>query len=75
MWHAHDAMGWSMLSGATFWILFWVSVVMLLVSVIRPHRERVEPDDALAIACRRYASGAISREEFVRIRDDVTGVD
>jgi putative membrane protein len=75
MWHAHDAMGWWMLFGATFWLLFWVSIVWLIVSVIRPHREPVEHDDALAIARRRYASGEITREEFERIRDDLAGAD
>lgn len=73
MWHAHDGMGWWMLFGAAFWILFWASIVWLLVSVIRPQRGPVERDDALTIARRRYASGEITREEFERIRDDLAG--
>jgi putative membrane protein len=68
-------MGWWMLLGTTFWILFWISIVWLLVNVIRPHRDPVESDDALAITRRRYASGEITREEFERIRDDLTGTD
>jgi uncharacterized membrane protein len=32
-----------------------------------------EPEDAAAVAARRYASGAIPRAEYLQIREDIQG--
>lgn len=71
MWHAHDGMGWWMVFSVLLWILFWGSILWLIVSIARPARRPSEESDALEIARRRYAAGEINREQFELIRDDL----
>ena len=40
MWHAHDGMGWWMLFGGVFWLIFLVTFVWLWLTLISP-RSRV----------------------------------
>ena len=71
MWHAYDGMGWWMVFMGIFWILFWASLVYLIVAaIVRPARGRPDGDDgdALEIAKRRLARGEISTAEFQEIR-------
>lgn len=66
---------WSWL-GPISMIIFWVLVVggvaLLLRSWWTPSRSQ-EPDQALSILERRYASGEVSREEYQAMRQDLTG--
>lgn len=79
MWHAHDGMGWWMVFGGVFWIIFLVTIVWLLVSLGSPrtrddHGTRpITGDDAREIARQRYARGEINREEFQQILRDLDG--
>jgi putative membrane protein len=57
--------------------LFWVALIGGLVALIRwlsnrSSAERPGGTDALEIARTRYAKGEISRDEFERLREDLT---
>lgn len=56
--------------GGIFMILFWVVLVVIVVSLLR--REGLG-ETAEEVAKKRYARGEISREEFERIRHDLKG--
>jgi uncharacterized membrane protein len=55
-------------------IVFWGLIVWLIVSVVRPGRHGDDTPDAVEIARRRYATGAISQAEFERLRDELSAV-
>ena len=73
MWGAHEGMGWWMLFGSVFWVLFLGTLVYAFVALFdrdRPGRgERRE--DPLEVAKRRLAAGEISLEEFDRIKQAI----
>lgn len=57
--------------------LFWVALILGIVALVRwiVGARSTRPDerrDALEVARRRYAHGEIPREEFERIRHDLT---
>lgn len=79
MWHDVDGMGWWMLWGAFMMIFFWGGLIALAVWVVRSFSDGRESDGgessrsrALIVAEERYARGEISREEFLRIKTDLT---
>lgn len=57
-------MGWWMLFGGFLWIIFWVTVIYLIVTLGRgPERDKADDlDGPIDIGKRRYASGEITRE-------------
>jgi len=71
-WHAGAGMGWWMLFGGFLWVMFWGTVIYLVVSLVRrsqtDSREREDPID---VAKRRYASGQITREQYEQFRRDL----
>lgn len=71
MWEAHEGMGWWMVFGSVFWILFPALLAYLFVSATgrRTNTHELQADSPLGIAKRRLAAGEISHEEFERIRD------
>lgn len=75
MWAAHEGMGWWMLFGSVFWLLFIaVGAYLLTAGYDRSHSTRPpdgKPESALDIAKRRYAAGEISEEEYERLRDNL----
>ena len=74
MWHEEGDMGWGMLFGGFFWLALLAVAVYLVVSYAR--RSQIGSggghDGPIDIAKRRYASGKITRDEFERIRSDLT---
>ncbi len=79
MWTMHDGMGWWMVFGGVWAILFWVALIALIVWVIRRIADRgggdargPERHDALEIAKMRYARGEITKEQFDQIKRDLT---
>lgn len=76
MWHAHDGMGWWMLFGSIWVILFWALVAWLVVTVVSRVGGRASTPDReespLDIAARRYAKGEISSDEFEQIRQTLS---
>lgn len=71
MWGAHEGMGWWMLFGGVFWVLFIVSLVYLFTSTLdrSPGTPGTHSDTPLEIAKRRLAAGEISHEEFDQLRE------
>jgi len=73
MWHEDAGMGWWMVFGGFFWIVFLGTMVYLFISPSRTSQRQVQErnDGPIEIAKRRYASGQITRDEYERIRDDL----
>lgn len=78
MWYWHEGMGWWMVFGGIWMIVFWVLIIALIVWGIRKiagsgsasgTRQKREPLD---IARERYAKGEISRNEFEQIKKDLS---
>jgi putative membrane protein len=75
MWHVHDGMGWWMVFGWIWFIIFWGAIVSLVVWGMRRFSERGNSQgrrNPLDIAKERYARGEISKEEFEQIKKDLT---
>jgi putative membrane protein len=79
MWFMHDGVGWWMMFGGFWMIVFWGAVIALIVWGIMKLAGRGESKtqthgrpDPLDIARERYARGEISREEFEQIKKDLT---
>ena len=73
MWGEHEGMGWWMLFGSVWFVVFWGFIVWFFARILRRpgSRERWE-ESALEILRRRYARGEISREEYEAMRRDIT---
>ncbi len=73
MWGAHEGMGWWMLFGGIWMLLFWGAIIWLIVwgigQVSGGGRRR--EDDPLEIARRRYAHGEITHEQFEQLQRDL----
>lgn len=71
MWAAHEGMGWWMLFGGVFWILFIGALVYLFSSVFdRGTRDsQARSETPLEVANSRLAAEEISHEEYKRIRE------
>ncbi len=70
-------MGWGFGFGWFFMILFWVLVIFGVVYIIKMISERTgkrhnREESALDILEKRYAKGEISKEEFEKIKSDLT---
>jgi putative membrane protein len=73
MWGEHEGMGWWMLFGSVWFVLFWGAIIWLFVRLLSPGRDTRDRDDSpIEIARRRYARGEITREEFEQIRRDLS---
>jgi putative membrane protein len=71
MWAAHDGMGWWMVFGGVFWVLFIGALVYVLASAADRGSGSSETgtDTPLEIAKRRLAAGEISQDEYERLRE------
>jgi putative membrane protein len=73
MWEMHDGMGWWMVFGSLWFVVFWGIVIWAVVKVVnRNEGGSRDADSAIDIASKRYARGEISREDFERIRRDLS---
>lgn len=72
-WDAGEGMGWWMLFGGLLWIVFWGTVIYLIVAFVRGagRGTQAAQDDAIDILKRRYARGEIDRDEYERMRRDL----
>jgi len=69
----HEGMGWWMVVGSVWFVVFWGLIVWAVVS-LTTRREVASPagtSTALEIAKARYARGEINREEFEQLRRDL----
>jgi putative membrane protein len=76
MWGMHDGMGWWMVFGGLWMVLFWGAVIWLVVwgvgrATSGTGGRTSEQEAPVEIAKRRYARGEISREEFEQLRRDL----
>ncbi len=55
-----------------FWILVILGIVFLVKMIIGSGKTKGAEDSALDILKKRYASGEITREEFEKIKDDIS---
>ncbi len=75
----HDGIGWWMIFGGIWMIVFWGAIIALIVWGIKKLTERGDSGQGtgrepnpLGIAKERYARGEISREEFEQIKKDLS---
>lgn len=66
----HHGFLWPILM-ALFWIIVILCVIWFAKSMAHSRKDRTE-ESALDIVKRRYAKGEITKEEFEKIRDDLT---
>ena len=71
MWGAHDGMGWWMVFGSVWFVIFWAAIVWLIVSAVDRGPSRQAGETPLEILKRRYARGEVSKEEYDRMRHDL----
>jgi putative membrane protein len=71
MWGAHDGMGWWMVFGMIWMVVFWGAIIWLIAWGVTQFSRRSDGDSPLDIARRRYASGEITREQFEQLRRDL----
>lgn len=68
--------GWGMGFGWAFMVLFWIIVIAVIVFIVKAvtggEKSRREEESAVDILKKRYAKGEISKEDFDRMRDDLT---
>ena len=69
MWHSQEGMGWWMVFGGVLWLLFWTSIVLLLVRAFshQDHHHGDATEDPMETARRRLARGEITTSEFEEI--------
>ena len=71
MWYMHEGMGWWMVFGGLWMVLFWGAIIALIVwgiSKLTGQGRPVQTHYPLDTARERYAKGEISREEFEEIK-------
>ena len=75
MWHSTDGMGWWMILGSVWMVFFWaviIYVVFALVSKGTSSQSSGTRETHMDILKRRYASGEISKEEYDRMRNELS---
>ena len=79
MWYWHEGMGWWMMFGGIWMVIFWGSIIALIIWGIKKLTERsgsvsssINKLNPLDIAKERYAKGEISKEDFARIKKDLS---
>jgi putative membrane protein len=78
MWCWEEGMGWWMMFGGIWMLVFWGLIVALVVWGIRKLIEHRDSGAAtgrhhsLDIAKERYAKGEISKEEFAQIKKELS---
>ena len=79
MWFWNEGMGWWMVFGGIWMILFWGVIIALIVWGIKKLTERGNTgstktggENPLDIARNRYAKGEITKKEFDQIKKDLS---
>jgi len=74
MWYWHEGMGWWMIFGGIWLVLFLGGLIALIAWAIKKATgpgEGTRRTNPLDIARERYAKGEITRDEFEQIRKDL----
>ena len=75
MWDWQDGIGWGMAFGVVLCILFWGTIIALIIWGISKATNRGKANGRrkpLDLAKERYAKGEISKEEFDNIKKDLS---
>jgi len=77
MWEGHEGMGWWMLFGSIWFVIFWGLIIWAVATLVSKagggqSSQASHEESPLDIARKRYARGEISKEEFERLREDFT---
>ena len=75
MWYMHEGIGWWMVFGGVWMIAFWGGLIALIVWGVMKLGRRdnsTSKHDLLNVAMERYAKGEIHREEFNKIKKDLS---
>jgi putative membrane protein len=73
VWHMDDGMGWWMVIGSFWFLLFWVAIIWAVIrSTYGPRQTSDRDEPALEILRKRYARGEITKEQFDQMRRDLT---
>jgi putative membrane protein len=74
MWYFHEGMGWWMVFGGIWMVVFWGGLIALVIWGVNrlTHRSDSSRKSPLDLAKERYARGEITREEFEKIKKDLT---
>lgn len=70
-WRMHEGVGWWMLFGWLWFIVFLIVVVWIINKVSNWGNSKGNPS-ALEIAKQRYARGEITKEQFEQIKKDLS---
>lgn len=71
MWDSGAGMGWWMIFGSVWFIIFWAIIIWAIVKGASQEAQRDNQASPLDIARQRYARGEINRDEFEQIRKDL----
>jgi len=74
MWHFNEGMGWWMVFGGIWGIIFWGGLIALIiwgVNRLTRRNDSSRKQSPLDSAKERYARGEITREEFEMIKKDL----
>ncbi len=72
MWGGHEGMGWWMVIGSLWFMVFWAAIIYGASRRFDgDKRSAPNAETPLEIVERRYASGEIGREEFEILRRDL----
>jgi len=74
MWYMHEGMGWWMVFGGVWMVIFWGGLIALTVWGITKlsRRDDSSPKHGpLDVVRERYAGGEISRKEFEQLKKDL----
>lgn len=70
MWGEHQGMGWWMLLGSIWFVVFWGILIWFVFQLVdRRVAHRHTEDKALEVLRQRYARGEITREQFEEMQD------
>ncbi|MFC2066011.1 SHOCT domain-containing protein [Chloroflexota bacterium] len=75
MWYMHEGAGWWMAFGGLWMLLFWGGLIALIVwgiTALTRRNDFTPKHNPLDVAKGRYAKGEISREEFERMKKELS---
>ena len=75
MWFWQNGMGWWMIFGGVFMVIFWGGIIALIVWAVKRATDRGGSrgtPSPLDIARERYAKGEINREQFEQLKKDLS---